>query len=209
METVEIYAACISSIFAAFFVLAFRPYIWQFVEYVALLLCKLQFGTTVFRNKAWSHDFSRAYITRVNNTVRIRITTSRQVEVKKGQYINIWIPSISWYILQSYPFVVTNWVDGKQGTLELFIQPRRGFTRELFSHGTTDARDVIPRLVLFSGPHGINIPVVEYETVLMVATGFGIAALLSYVDCYGEKKKANWPTAYQGGTSHASVSSGQ
>ena len=135
----------------------------------------------VFRNKAWNHDFSRAYITRANDTVRIRITASRQIDVKAGQYINIWIPSISWYILQSHPFVVTNWVEGKQDTLELFIQPRRGFTRDIFSHGTTDARDIIPRLVLFSGPHGISIPVVEYETVLMVATGFGIAALLSYL----------------------------
>ncbi|PVH69319.1 hypothetical protein DL98DRAFT_661755, partial [Cadophora sp. DSE1049] len=157
---------------------------WRFVYIFAGIVAALfilQFGTSVFRNKVWSHDFSRAYITRVNDTVRVRITASRPVEVKAGQYINIWIPSISWYILQSHPFVVTNWVDGKQGTLELFIQPRRGFTRDLFSHGTTDARDIIPRLVLFSGPHGISIPVIEYETVLMVATDFGIAALLSYL----------------------------
>ena len=157
---------------------------WRFVFIFAGIVATLfilQLLTTVFRNKAWNHDFSRAYITRANDTVRIRITASRQIDVKAGQYINIWIPSISWYILQSHPFVVTNWVEGKQDTLELFIQPRRGFTRDIFSHGTTDARDIIPRLVLFSGPHGISIPVVEYETVLMVATGFGIAALLSYL----------------------------
>ncbi|KAH7330031.1 putative cell surface metalloreductase [Rhexocercosporidium sp. MPI-PUGE-AT-0058] len=157
---------------------------WRFVYIFAGIVAALfilQLLTAVFRNKAWNHDFSRAYITRANDTVRIRITASRPVDVKAGQYINIWIPSISWYILQSHPFMVTNWVEGNQGTLELFIQPRRGFTRDLFSHGTTNARDIIPRLVLFSGPHGISIPVVEYETVLMVATDFGIAALLSYL----------------------------
>ena len=135
----------------------------------------------VFRNKAWGRSWSRAYITRINDTVKIRIIASRLVDVKAGQYINIWIPSVNWYIFQSHPFVVTNWVEGKQGTLELFVQPKRGLTRELSSHGTLDARDSIPRLALFSGPHGISIPVVEYKTVLMVATGFGIAAQLPYL----------------------------
>ncbi|KAH6668340.1 hypothetical protein B0J14DRAFT_600446 [Halenospora varia] len=150
---------------------------WQYVYIFAGIVAALfvvQLGT-------WCRNFSRAYITRVNDTVRIRITASWPVEIKAGQYINIWIPSVSWYILQSHPFVVTNWVEGKQGTLELFVQPRRGLTRKLFSHGTLDTRNLIPRLALFSGPHGISIPVVEYETVLMVAAGFGIAAQLPYL----------------------------
>lgn len=54
-------------------------------------------------------------------------------------------------------------------------------TRELFSHGTLDERGSAPRLALFSGPHGISVLVGEYETVLMVATGFGIAAQLPYL----------------------------
>jgi NAD(P)H-flavin reductase len=97
--------------------------------------------------------------------------------VQAGQYINIWIPSASWYTLQSHPFVVTNWVEGKQGTLELFVQPQKGLTRKLSSQGILNT----PRLVLFGGPYGISISVVEYETVLMFATGFGIAAQLPYL----------------------------
>lgn len=37
------------------------------------------------------------------------------------------------------------------------------------------------RWVLFSGPHGISAPVSEYESIFMVATGFGMAALLPYL----------------------------
>jgi NAD(P)H-flavin reductase len=37
------------------------------------------------------------------------------------------------------------------------------------------------RLALFSGPHGISTPVCAYESVIMIATGFGIAAQLPYV----------------------------
>ncbi|KAH6663818.1 hypothetical protein B0J14DRAFT_608589 [Halenospora varia] len=78
------------------------------------------------------------------------------------------IPSVSLYILQSHPFI-------------LFVQPRRGLTRKLFSHRTLDTRNLIPRLALFSGPHSISILVMEYKTVLIVAAGFGIAAQLPYL----------------------------
>jgi predicted ferric reductase len=155
-------------------------YVYIFAGIVSALLV-FQCGCVVFRNQTWGREFPRAYITRFNDTVRVRITVSRPVEIKAGQYINLWIPSVSWYILQSHPFVVTNWAEGKQDTLELFIQPRRGLTRRLFSHGTLDTRDAIPRRAFFSGPHGTSIPVVEYETILMVATGFGIAAQLPYL----------------------------
>jgi NAD(P)H-flavin reductase len=135
----------------------------------------------VFRNQTWGCKLPRAYITRFNNIVRIRITVLRPVEIKAGQYINLWIPSVSWYIFQSHPFVVTNWAEGKQGILELFIQLRGGLTCELFSYGMLDMYDSVPRRAFFSGPYGISIPVMEYETILMVATGFGIAAQLPYL----------------------------
>ena len=37
------------------------------------------------------------------------------------------------------------------------------------------------RLALFSGPHRISTPVYAYESIIMIATGFGIAAQLPYV----------------------------
>ena len=156
-------------------------YVYIFAEVFAALLA-FQCGLVMFRNKAWGRHFPRAFITHIDQTAMVRMTMSRPIEVKAGQYINLWIPSVSfWSFLQSHPFVVTSWADGKQDTLELFIQPRRGLTRELFSHGTLDKSVSVPRLALFSGPHGISVPVGEYETVLMVATGFGIAAQLPYL----------------------------
>lgn len=73
--------------------------------------------------------------------------------------------------------MVTSWADGKQKSLDLFIEPRRGLTRDLLSH--TGA--VGSRLVLFGGPHGISAPVGEYETILIIASDFGIAAHLPYL----------------------------
>lgn len=73
--------------------------------------------------------------------------------------------------------MVTLSADGKQKSLDLFIQPRRGLTRELLSHaGAADSR-----LVLFGGPHGISALVGECETLVMISSDFGIAAHLPYL----------------------------
>lgn len=140
----------------------------------------VQLGTVIFRNMVWGRIFPRAHITRANNTIRIRITVSRPIDIKTDQYVNLWIPpsaGISFKAILS----VTNWVEGKQDAFELFVQQRRGLTRKLSSHSTLEARNSIPRLALSSGPHGNSIPIGEYETVLMVATGFGIAAQLLHL----------------------------
>lgn len=101
-----------------------------------------------------------------------------------GQYITLWIPSVSfWAFLQSHPFVVPSWADGRQHTLEFFVEPRKGLTRELLSHAEAEGGNGAKnsRMVLFSGPHGISAAVNEYENMLIVADGFGIAAQLPYL----------------------------
>jgi NAD(P)H-flavin reductase len=111
--------------------------------------------------------------------VKVRLALSRRLPIKAGQYISLWIRSVS--LVQSHPFVVTSWAEGDQETLELFIEPRRGFTRELLRRMKYDTKINRSRLALFSGPHGISAPVCTYESVIMIATGFGIAAHLPYL----------------------------
>ena len=126
---------------------------------------------------------SRAYITHAYDTVSIRLRLSRPLKVKAGQYICLWIPipSVSyWSLSQIHPFTVTSWSEGEQNYLDLFIEPRRGFTQKLLTysklhHGGGRC------LALFSGPHGVGTPIDDYETVLLIASGFGIAALLPHL----------------------------
>jgi predicted ferric reductase len=150
-----------------------------------------QCGMVIYRSRTRRHGYCRAFIT--TNTedeqvggkeevVKIRLSLTRPLTVKAGQYINLWIPSVSfWSFTQSHPFVVTSWAEGNQEDLELFIEPRRGLTRELLRRGKYDTEINRSRLALFSGPHGISTPVCTYESVIMVATGFGIAAHLPYL----------------------------
>ncbi|KAG9228392.1 hypothetical protein BJ875DRAFT_508528 [Amylocarpus encephaloides] len=108
-----------------------------------------------------------------------------------GQYINLWIPSVSfWSFLQTHPFTVISWDAKDQARLDLLIEPRRGLTRELLYH-TKEGYTINP-LVIFSGPHGASLLMGEYESVLMVASGFGIAAFVAHLKklIYGYNTRA-------------------
>jgi len=167
-----------------------RVYIYIVVG-VFLTTLTWECGLVIYRNRARGRGYCRAFITTLDEderhnskeeVVKVRLALSRSLKLKAGQFINLWIPSVSfWSFTQSHPFMVTSWAEGPQDTLELFIEPRRGLTRELLRCGKYDMKINRSRLALFSGPHGISIPVCAYESVVMIATGFGIAAQLPYV----------------------------
>ena len=54
-----------------------------------------------------------------------------------------------------------------------------------YSKSTLESRNngknFIPWLAIFTGPHGVSLPVEYYETILMIASGSGIFALLPYL----------------------------
>jgi len=142
-------------------------------------LLLLQCCCAIYCNYAWGKGFPEAFITLSKETVTIRVyLRPRPMNIKAGQNVNLWIPSVSfWSPLQTHPFVVTSWAEGSQDCLELFVQPRRGFTRKLFSLKERN----VSRFALLTGPHGTSTPVSSYETVLMVANEFGIAAQLPFL----------------------------
>ena len=75
--------------------------------------------------------------------------------------------------------MVISWASGPQEHLDLFIEPRHGFTRKLLSH-VVNGR-LVHSPVLFSGPHGKTIYMDDFDNILMIASGFGIAAQLPYL----------------------------
>ena len=158
-----------------------RLYVYIFaLIFLSILLLQCVF--VIYRNRIIGGGCSRASISHVNEIVKIRLTLARPLKVEAGQYVGLWIPTISfWSFLQSHPFVVTSWSEGSQSSLDLFIEPRRGFTRELLSHSKIDCDGPSPCVALFSGTHGTSAPVGDYETVRMIASGFGMAAQLPYL----------------------------
>lgn len=114
--------------------------------------------------------------------IRIRILLPRLVKVQAGQYINLWMPSVSlrsW--MQTHPFTVTSWSRDHQDTMELLVQPRHGLTADLLRYAPAAAESSISFLAFFTGPHGISENVDRYESVLVIARGFGIATVIPYL----------------------------
>ena len=77
--------------------------------------------------------------------------------------------------------MVISWTEGESKSLDLLVVPRKGLTTELLRHANIETAGS-SRLVMFSGPHGLVVPVEDYESVLMVASGSGIAAQLPYLE---------------------------
>jgi len=74
---------------------------------------------------------------------------------------------------------VISWAPGEQHTIDLLIEPQRGLTRNLLYHAKEN--HATNYLVLFSGPYGTSVAMDEYESILMVASGFDIATQLPYL----------------------------
>jgi predicted ferric reductase len=105
--------------------------------------------------------------------ITIRITISRPWKYRAGQYIFLCLPGVSltsWF--QLHPFMICSW---DQNHIFLLIQERRGFTAHLRRNQYEVKKAII------QGPYGNGLDVESYGTVLLFATGIGIAAQLPYI----------------------------
>jgi len=144
----------------------------------------IQLFATFYRNSVFRGRLPRAVVTKAGGGFKISLTVHGKLKINPGQYINLWIPSVSfWSFLQSHPFIVASCEEGEQTNLDLLVDPQKGFTSKLQRlaryEGGSDWSDF--RLALFTGPHGASAPLGEFERVLMVASGFGIVAQLPYL----------------------------
>jgi predicted ferric reductase len=119
---------------------------------------------------------STASIHQIGNGVEIQVSMPRPLKYRAGQFVFLSIPRLAAF--QFHPFQVA-WEylgdDGRQ-VIVFVIQPRHGFTGRL--------RLANPRkkyVTFIEGPYGSHAALDQYGTVLLFATGIGIAGQLSYM----------------------------
>lgn len=118
----------------------------------------------------------------VVTAAHVRVSLPRPVQLESGQYINLWVPSVSlWSWAQTHPFIVTSWSKGPRNTIELLVQPCRGLSADLARYATVAGETPVSFCALFTGPHGRSEDVRHYESILVIASGFGIAAAIPYM----------------------------
>ena len=150
-----------------------------------------------FRNFALRRPFARATATAFSDAdlsaFRVDITVPRPWRVRAGQSIFLSIPGLGVFKgLRGHPFMISWWTrDGKGLSLSLLVQTRAGFTGELsrraensrleqkgLRKGKHEAEDL---LAFIDGPYGTPHNFGEYGTVVMIASGTGIAGHMPYI----------------------------
>ena len=152
----------------------------------------LQLTSILFKNGIFRGDSPKIKIEAIGTSFIMKITVPSRLNVEPGQYIHIWIPSISfWSFLQSHPFMIASYAKGEEyknekgeirfrdeetkRTLTLLVEPRDGLTSKFYRATSGSCR------ALFSGPHGHRTHLGDFEKIIMVASEFGIVAQLSYL----------------------------
>ncbi|CAM1503403.1 Fc.00g081790.m01.CDS01 [Cosmosporella sp. VM-42] len=142
-------------------------------------LTLLQIGLLIYRNKGWGRPCPRVMIKQAEETVEAVVNLSRPVRFHAGQYIVLWIPSLS--IWSSHPFTVVSWSPEAQSTMRLLIEPRQGFTKKLLRRSKMEASQFICYRAFFSGPHGRRLCTEAYKTVIIFAEASGLTAVLPHI----------------------------
>lgn len=100
------------------------------------------------------------------------IVLRRPWDVKPGQYIYLTLPKVNRHrvgFAQSHPYLIA-WSEAD--SLTLLIERDSGFSNSLFSCPTNSTSAIV------DGPYGNPISLDDYDKVLFVASGIGIAAHL-------------------------------
>lgn len=175
----------------------------------SIFIFHLAFFVTRFgiRNITARNLLSTADVIKHEGAVELVITPARPWKILPGQYVYISAPAVRIRsfanpftmvrsFMEAHPFAVIWWEEGADGRAEQFsvlVKAESGFTKAL---ADTTHRQL--RLCV-DGPYGVSKKFDEYgsvhNSILMIATGIGIAAHIPYVkhllDSFPNMESAN------------------
>ncbi|KAF4462510.1 FAD-binding domain-containing [Fusarium albosuccineum] len=119
---------------------------------------------------------STACIQQIRHGVEVQVSMPRPLNFHAGQFVYLSIPRLAAF--QSHPFQIAWEYLSESGcqVLVFVVQPRHGFTSSL--RLATPMTDYV---AFIEGPYGSPAVQHEYGTVLLFATGIGIAGQLPYM----------------------------
>ncbi|KAH8589104.1 hypothetical protein B0O99DRAFT_468463, partial [Bisporella sp. PMI_857] len=136
----------------------------------------------LYRNlRNWKYSCTVSIET-LPDAYQVHAKISRPWKYRAGQYVYLRVPRASYSaIFQSHPYMVAWWYpyDKDQDVVVFIIQRRKGFTQSLATRSNSSQSTKLSAIV--EGPYGKEIHLDEYGTVLLFATGIGIAGQLPYV----------------------------
>jgi predicted ferric reductase len=120
----------------------------------------------------------------VFSAVLAYVRVPRSWQSRAGQYVYLCIPGTGiTAFTQLHPFYVAWYHHDSDGDyLVLIIHIQNGFSKTLLSYASSDGMDNWSTMRAFiEGPYGKELHLDTYGTVLLFATGIGIAGQLPYI----------------------------
>ncbi|KAB8256797.1 hypothetical protein BDV32DRAFT_152950 [Aspergillus pseudonomiae] len=119
-----------------------------------------------------------ADLKKTKDAIELTFEPPRPWNVRPGQYVYMRAPAVRLFsFAESHPFSVIWWrngPDGKAVSVSVLAKVESGFTKALNDSSHKRLR------VLLDGPYGRHKDTEPYDSVLLIATGVGIAAQLPY-----------------------------
>lgn len=149
-----------------------------------------RFIHVVYRNFRRDTPLNVAEITSTNvstDVVTLQLKLSRPWRFRPGQFLYFRsLTARDFAFLQNHPFYICSWDSDTIDTVSLLVERRHGFTANLLpksvlrSSGSSRSEDSTMKAII-EGPFGGELSLESYGTVILFATGIGIAAQLSYI----------------------------
>lgn len=111
----------------------------------------------------------------VVSAVKLTVRLRRPLKIHPGQYFYLFLSDMGLRRrFQAHPYVITWWDDSLHAmNISFLIQPHSGISSDLIARNSL-------RSVTVDGPYGKDLKLENYETVILIAKGIGIAGLLPY-----------------------------
>jgi predicted ferric reductase len=108
--------------------------------------------------------------------MKVNVSLRHTEKVRPGEYYYLSFRGMGlWQRWQAHPFMVSWWDDSiNASSLDFLVEPRAGLTADLTTKNSI-------RRVVLDGPYGHDLHLEDFETVILVAKGIGIAGILPYV----------------------------
>jgi hypothetical protein len=124
-----------------------------------------------------------ASIEELDGGVKIVVYVNHNIANRPGQYFYLYFPELPLpYKFQAHPLVAMRCKSIKQGTKLEFLMECKGKSRGYFTFKRKAS-------VIVDGPWGVELGLEQYERVVLVGQGLGIAGLLSCAIYLGERMR--------------------
>jgi predicted ferric reductase len=132
----------------------------------------------VYRNFSVSKPSTSVLVESIHNSLLVKVKLPRPWIVKPGQYIYLTMMRPGFFsIFQRHPFMVAG-SESREYDFQLYIQPRKGFTNRLLARTLGGATELS---AFIEGPYGRGFDLQDFGTVVLFASGIGIAGHLAYI----------------------------